>query len=166
MIAFVCPKTYPVNRPSVRRTMRIAATWTMRHLQAPVSKVVDTLCPKAHNRMCDPGAIVCGVRCNCVLEDRAMHAVIRTYSGNGAKELFDLLERRKSDVESVIRPVKGFVGYVLIRTDEGGVSVTVCQDKTGTDESVQRARDWIKENASGIGTSAPKVTEGQVILQV
>jgi hypothetical protein len=95
-----------------------------------------------------------------------MHAVIRTYSGTGAKELFDLLERRKSDVESVIRPVKGFVGYSLIRTDDGGVSVTVCQDKAGTDESVQRARDWIKENAPDIGASAPKVTEGQVILRV
>ena len=56
-------------------------------------------------------------------------------------ELFDLLETRKSDVESLIRTVKGFVGYSLIRTGEGGVSVTVCQDKAGADESVQRARD-------------------------
>lgn len=29
-----------------------------------------------------------------------MHAVIRTYSGEGAKELFDLPETRKSEVES------------------------------------------------------------------
>ncbi len=56
-------------------------------------------------------------------------------------ELFDLLETRKSDAESLIRSVKGFVGCSPIRTGDGGVSVTVCQDKAGADESVQRARD-------------------------
>ncbi len=95
-----------------------------------------------------------------------MHAVIRTYSGKGAKELFDLLEKRKSDVESLIHSVKGFIGYSLIRTGEGGISVTVCQDKAGTDESMQRAKDWIGTNASDIGASAPKVSEGAVILQL
>lgn len=95
-----------------------------------------------------------------------MHAVIRTYSGEGAKELFDLLEKRKSDVESLMRSVKGFVSYSLIRTGEGGVSVTVCQDKTGTDESVQKAKDWIEQNGSSIGASAPKVSEGPAILQL
>jgi hypothetical protein len=34
-----------------------------------------------------------------------MHAVVRSYSGPGARELFDLLEARKDDVESVIRSV-------------------------------------------------------------
>src|SRR3990172_7897652 len=38
-----------------------------------------------------------------------MYAVIRTYSGKGAKELFDVLEKRKKEVENLIRPVKGFV---------------------------------------------------------
>jgi hypothetical protein len=97
---------------------------------------------------------------------RLMHAVIRTYSGKGSKELFDLLEKRKTDVESLIRSVKGFVSYSLIRTDDGGISVTVCQDKAGTDESVQKAKDWIGKNASNIGASVPKVSEGAVILQL
>jgi hypothetical protein len=95
-----------------------------------------------------------------------MHAVIRNYSGKGAKELFDLLEKRKTDVESLIRSVKGFINYSLIRTDDGGISVTVCRDKAGTDESVQKAKDWIGKNASNIHASAPKVAEGAVILQL
>ena len=37
-----------------------------------------------------------------------MHAVVRTYSGKGAKELLDLLEKNKSTVEKLIRAVKGF----------------------------------------------------------
>ena len=95
-----------------------------------------------------------------------MHAVVRTYSGQGAKELFDLLEQRKAEVESLIRSVSGFHAYSLIRTDDGGVTVTTCQDKTGTDESLQLARDWIQQNASDLGTSPPVVSEGSVILQL
>ena len=87
-------------------------------------------------------------------------------SGEGAKELFDLLEKRKSDVESLIRTVKGFVSYSLVRTADGGISVTVCQDKAGADDSVQKAKDWIGGNASNIGASAPKVSEGSVILHL
>jgi hypothetical protein len=95
-----------------------------------------------------------------------MHAVIRTYSGPAAKKLFDLLEERKREVESIIRPVKGFVSYSLLRTADGGASVTVCQDKAGTDESLRVARDWIQKNASSINASAPAVSEGSVILQL
>ncbi len=95
-----------------------------------------------------------------------MHAVVRTYSGQGAKELFDLLEQRKAEVESLIRSVSGFHAYSLIHTGDGGVTVTVCQDKTGTDESLKLARDWIQQNASDLGTSPPVVSEGSVILQL
>ena len=95
-----------------------------------------------------------------------MHAVVRTYSGRGAKELFDLLEERKAEVESLIRSVSGFHAYSLIRTEDGGVTVTVCQDKSGTDESLQLARDWIGQNASDLGTGPPLVLEGSVILQL
>jgi len=95
-----------------------------------------------------------------------MHAVIRTYSGQGAKELFDLLEKRKSDVESLMRTVPGFVSYSLLRTGDGGISVTVCQDKAGADDSVRKAKDWIGKNASDIGASAPKVSEGPVFLHL
>ena len=95
-----------------------------------------------------------------------MHAVVRSYSGTGAKELFDLLEERKGEVESLIRAVTGFVAYSLIRTGDGGISVTVCQDKAGTDESLQVARNWIQENAADLDTSAPSVSEGSVIVQL
>ncbi|MDH3691584.1 MAG: hypothetical protein OEU36_19250 [Gammaproteobacteria bacterium] len=95
-----------------------------------------------------------------------MYAVVRNYSGSGAKELFDLLEERKAEVESIIRPVSGFVSYSLIRTDDGGVTVTVCNDKAGTDESIQVARDWIQTNASDLGANPPSISEGQVVLHL
>jgi magnesium-transporting ATPase (P-type) len=95
-----------------------------------------------------------------------MYAVVRNYSGQGAKELFDLLEQRKSEVETIIRSVTGFVSYTLLRSEDGGVTVTVCQDKTGTDESMRVAKEWIQENASDIGSSPPSVSEGSVMLQL
>ena len=95
-----------------------------------------------------------------------MHAVIRTYSGAGAKKLFDLLQTRKADVEKLIRAVPGFVSFSLIQTADGGASLTVCSDKAGTDESVRVARDWIVKNAADVGVSPPAVLEGSVILQL
>jgi hypothetical protein len=86
-----------------------------------------------------------------------MHAVIRNYSGKGAKELFDVIEKNKAEVEKVIRPVKGFVSYSIARTADGGFSVTVCQDKAGTEESTRAARDWIAKNAGNTGAAAPTV---------
>jgi hypothetical protein len=95
-----------------------------------------------------------------------MHAVIRTFSGSGGKKLLDLLEGRKSEIEGIIRPVKGFVSYSLIRTADGGASITVCEDKAGTDESNRLAKEWIGKNASDLGVSPPTVLEGSVILQL
>ena len=62
--------------------------------------------------------------------------------------------------------VTGFVSYTLVQTADGGISVTVCQDKAGADESLQRAREWIQANAAGTGVGAPAVSEGSVILQL
>jgi hypothetical protein len=53
-----------------------------------------------------------------------------------------------------------------MRTADGGASVTVCEDKAGTDESMQIARDWIAKNASNLGASPPTVLEGSVLLQL
>ena len=95
-----------------------------------------------------------------------MHTVVRAYSGKGAKELFDVLEKHKADVEKLLRSVKGFVGYTLARSGDGGFSVTVCNDKAGVDESVKVARDWVAKNAGRTGVAAPKVSEGAVIMHM
>ena len=95
-----------------------------------------------------------------------MHAAVRNYSGVGAKQLFDVLERQKADVEATLRKVPGLVSYTLLRSGDGGMSVTVCKDKAGADESVKVAREWIKKNASDVQASPPTVTEGSVIVQI
>ena len=94
-----------------------------------------------------------------------MLAVVRNYGGSGAKELFDLLEERKAEVDEIIGEVPGLVSYSLIRTAVGGVSITVCQDQSGIDESVRIAAEWIKSNAPELGAAPPSITEGSIILQ-
>jgi hypothetical protein len=95
-----------------------------------------------------------------------MQTVVRSYSGTGAKELCDMLEQRKEEVESIIRPVSGLRSYTLIRTEDGCMTVTVCDDKTGIDESIRIARDWIQANAADLGVSPPLISEGSVVLHV
>ena len=92
-----------------------------------------------------------------------MHAVVRTYSGQGASELFDLLGQREEDVQALISGVPGFVSYAAVRSDDGGVTVTVCEDKAGADESSRRAAEWVKENL-GATANPPAITQGDTVL--
>ena len=93
-----------------------------------------------------------------------MHAVVRSYSGQGAAQVFDVIEEKGEDVKSLLSGVPGFVSYVAFRNGDGGTTVTVCDDKAGTDESSQRAAGFIKENLGETG-SAPAITEGTTVLQ-
>ena len=77
-----------------------------------------------------------------------------------------MLDKNKITIERLIREIKGFISFSLVQTDEGGFTVSVFQDKTGTDESTRVAREWISKNAGTVGAAPPKVTEGAVLLQV
>ena len=93
-----------------------------------------------------------------------MHVVVRSYTGQGASELFELLEQRESEVTELISSVPGFVSYVAFRSGGGGMTVTTCQDKEGTDESSKRAAGWVSENVSAT-VDPPTMTEGDTFLQ-
>jgi hypothetical protein len=58
------------------------------------------------------------------------------------------------------------VSYSLVRSSDGGFSVSLFQDKAGTDESIRVARDWITKNAGNTGAAAPAISQGTVILQM
>jgi hypothetical protein len=62
--------------------------------------------------------------------------------------------------------VPGFVTYAAFRTGaDSGVTVTICQDKAGTDELSRRAAEWVKDSVSATG-NPPVVTEGSTVLQL
>ena len=95
-----------------------------------------------------------------------MHTVVRMYSGRGAKDLADALTRHKAEVEQLMRPIKGFVSYTVAHTGDGCVSVTVCQTKAGADDSVAKARDWIKKRVPNLDAGTMAISEGEVILHL
>ena len=73
------------------------------------------------------------------------------------------MSAKAADVEKIIRGVPGFISYYATRDGDNMTSVTVCEDKTGTDESTRRARAWVQENVPQ-GVAAPKISEGDAFI--
>jgi hypothetical protein len=42
--------------------------------------------------------------------------------------------------------------------------MTICDDKTGTDESVRRAAIWVRSNLAKVEMRPPEIIEGETIL--
>ncbi len=91
-----------------------------------------------------------------------MHVVVRRYTG--ASQLVDVMERKRQEVEDLIRGVPGFVAYYAVRTGEGVATITVCRDKAGTDESIRRAADWVRQNVPAGAVGAPEIAEGDTYI--
>ena len=91
-----------------------------------------------------------------------MHVVIRHYKGSD--KLIDELVGRRNDVEELIRGVDGFVAYYLIKTADGGASISVFQNEAGTEESNKVAANYLKENLDGVAAGPPEVISGQAVI--
>ncbi len=92
-----------------------------------------------------------------------MYVVVRHYKGTSA--LLDEVERRKADLERVIRGVPGLIAWYLVREGDGGFTVTVCQDQAGIKESITRAEEWTRQNLPSVGV-IPEIIEGVAIASI
>ena len=95
-------------------------------------------------------------------KDVDMHVVVRHYKGSA--KLIDELADRSEDVEKLIREVEGFIAYYLVKTNDGGVSVSVFENEAGAAESTRRAGAYLKENLDGVAVGPPEVIEGQTVI--
>jgi hypothetical protein len=93
-----------------------------------------------------------------------MHTIIRSYTGEGADELFTEIEALQAEVRDLISGVPGFISYTAFRTHDGGTTITACDDKAGTEESSRRAAEFVRQNVS-VKVASPSVTEGDAVLQ-
>jgi heme-degrading monooxygenase HmoA len=89
------------------------------------------------------------------------YVVIRHYKES--PKLIDALEQRRDDVESLIRGVPGFIAYNLVRSESGGFSVSVYQDRAGAEESVRAAREYLQRNLSDV-SAPPEVIQGEGVI--
>jgi hypothetical protein len=91
-----------------------------------------------------------------------MWASVRRYAAN--PELAERLASRGEEIKGIISEVPGFVSYYLIHDGRDTVSITVAQDQAGVDRSNEIAADWLREHAADVPSSAPQVTEGEVLI--
>jgi hypothetical protein len=56
--------------------------------------------------------------------------------------------------------------YGIMDTGQGAVSVTTCENKAGTDESIKRAADWIKVNLPDTKIDPPRILEGEQVANI
>lgn len=95
-----------------------------------------------------------------------MHTVIRTYSGHGAVETIDLIIASKKDIKKLMRAVKGFISYSVIKTEKGGFTVTVAKNEKASDAITAAAREWVGANAADLKPKPPKIVGGEVALHI
>jgi hypothetical protein len=93
-----------------------------------------------------------------------MYAVIRRYTG--AARLIEALDRAPQEVERLMASVPGFVAYHAIRAGDTLVTMSVCHDRTGTDETTRRAAQWVRDNVPAGAVGAPEITVGEAFINV
>jgi hypothetical protein len=92
-----------------------------------------------------------------------MFAAIRTY---GVTDIDELSELVKDGFLPIVESVPGFVAYYAVDAGDGmASSITICEDRTGVDESTSRAAEWVEEHAVELIESGPAVVIGAVTAE-
>jgi hypothetical protein len=63
-------------------------------------------------------------------------------------------------------PDSGFHAYYLVKTNDGVISMTVCHDRAGAEESNRVASTWLKDKLPTFATRPPEITTGEVQIQL
>jgi len=93
-----------------------------------------------------------------------MFASIRKY--NAAPTIADELVKHQDEIKSVLRPIVGFNAYYLVKTSDGAVSFTVCDNRAGADESNRVAAGWLKDKLPTFASRTPEVWVGEVSMHL
>jgi hypothetical protein len=89
-----------------------------------------------------------------------MHSVIQHYTSSPS--FTDELKKRMKDLESDVSSVPGFIAFYCLKTADGGVIVTVCDERFGCDEATRRTANFIKKNLPNLKFSTPQTLGGEV----
>ena len=94
-----------------------------------------------------------------------MYTVIRQYTGN---DIRSVVKQNEASLRETMSGIPGFRGYYMVVSESGELAtITVCEDKAGTEESSRRAAAWVKDHVpSSANLSKPKIMEGETILDV
>ncbi|MFF8727161.1 hypothetical protein ACF073_11795 [Streptomyces sp. NPDC015171] len=91
-----------------------------------------------------------------------MYAVVRRYEG--VTDPAEAGRRVNQGFVSLLRQVPGFVAYYWVDAGDGVMlSTSVFEDRTGAEESIARAADFVRDNLASLLPHPPQVTAGEVV---
>lgn len=93
-----------------------------------------------------------------------MFASIRKY--NQAPTLADELAKRQDEIKAALAPIAGFHAFYLVKTGDGAISMTVCENRTGAEESNRVAATWLKDKLPTFATRPPEVWTGELRIEL
>jgi hypothetical protein len=91
-----------------------------------------------------------------------MYATIRRYEG--VTDPAEAGRRVSEGFVPLLKELQGFVAYYWV--DAGGgvmTSLSVFEDQSGAEASIERAADWVRENTAELFPNPPEVTTGEVV---
>ena len=81
---------------------------------------------------------------------------------NEVPTLVEELVKRQDEIKSVLTPIRGFHAYYLLKSSNGALSMTVCEDRAGVEESNRVASTWLKDKLPTLANRTPEVTIGEL----
>jgi hypothetical protein len=91
---------------------------------------------------------------------------IRQYRSSDAAEVGRRAADESSGFVPIARDTDGISAWYLVDGGDGTAStITVCDSEAAANESVEKARAWVADNASDLIEGAPTVTGGEVIAR-
>jgi hypothetical protein len=93
-----------------------------------------------------------------------MFASIRKY--NSAPTLADEFGKKQDEIKNVLAPIAGFHAYYLIKTGDGAVSMTVCENRSGAEESNRVEATWLKDKLPTFATRPPEIWTGELRIEM
>lgn len=92
-----------------------------------------------------------------------VYATIRQYSN--APGLVDGIVAGGGSFRALLQDIDGFRAYYLLRTRGiGAISISIFDDRGGTESSTAAARGWMVANAPAALAFPPVVSKGEVVV--
>ena len=97
-----------------------------------------------------------------------MFATLRRYhtkEGAASKESIEQLRRQlHDDFLPIIQNVPGFHGYYALNVeDKELITISICETRSGTDETTRHAAEFVKQNPMPVELDRPEVTDAEVL---
>ncbi|MGW5345158.1 hypothetical protein [Streptomyces sp. HUAS TT3] len=91
-----------------------------------------------------------------------MYAAVRRYEG--VTDAVEAARIVQDGFVPLMRQVTGFVAYYWVDAGNGVmVSTSVFEDRSGADESIARAADFVRDHLASLLPNPPQVLAGEVV---